>query len=142
MKLIEKKENQIVFTSNIEESLANAIRRYTYEIPILAIDEVEIFKNDSALYDETIAHRLGLIPLKMDGSFDEKTEIKLKLAVKKGGVILSEEIKGQVEPAYKNIPIVSLNTDQELEMIATVKLGKGKEHSKFSPGLVFYRNVP
>jgi len=51
MKLIEKKKNQITFTAEIDESLANAVRRYLDQIPILAIDEVDISKNDSALYD-------------------------------------------------------------------------------------------
>ncbi len=44
--------------------LANALRRSVDEIPVLAINEVDIYKNDSALYDEIIAHRLGLIVLK------------------------------------------------------------------------------
>ena len=30
---------------------------------------------------------------------------------------------------------------QELEILATAKVGKGSEHSKFSPGLMFYRDV-
>ena len=64
MKKIEKSENQIVFSAEMEETLANSIRRYINHIPTLAIDEVEISKNDSALYDETIAHRIGLIPIK------------------------------------------------------------------------------
>jgi DNA-directed RNA polymerase alpha subunit len=34
-----------------------------------------------------------------------------------------------------------LDKGQELELSATVKTGKGSEHSKFSPGLIFYRNV-
>ena len=75
MKSIEKKENQITFGADIDESLANAIRRYISEIPILAVEEIEIYKNDSPLYDETIAHRIGLIPLKMEKSMAEKTEI-------------------------------------------------------------------
>ncbi len=141
MKLIEKKENQTILTAEINESLANAIRRYLNQIPILAIDEVEISKNDSPLYDETIAHRLGLIPLKMDKSINEKKIAKLKLNVKEEGIVYSKELKGTIKLPYELIPITSLNKGQELEIVATAKTGKGKEHSKFSPGLMFYRNI-
>ena len=72
MKIINKKNNQMTFSAEIDESLANAIRRYVDQIPILAIDEVEISKNDSPLYDETVAHRIGLIPLKMEKTISEK----------------------------------------------------------------------
>jgi len=34
-----------------------------------------------------------------------------------------------------------LNKGQELNISATVKKGKGEDHAKFSPGLMFYRNV-
>jgi len=46
MKVIDKKKNQITFSAEIDESLANAIRRYVGHIPVLAIDEVEIIKNE------------------------------------------------------------------------------------------------
>src|SRR3989344_1691836 len=140
MEIIEKKDNQIVFKEKIEDSLANAIRRYIFEIPVLAVEELEIHKNDSPLYDETIAHRVGLIPLKMDKTFNDKTEIKLKLSTTKEGFVLSEELKGGADVAYNKIPITSLNKGQELELVETAKLGKGSEHSKFTPGLMFYRN--
>jgi len=64
MKIVEKKQGQIVFTVDAEVTLANSIRRYVNQIPVMAIDEVEISRNDSPLYDETIAHRMGLIPIK------------------------------------------------------------------------------
>ena len=64
METIEKTKTRIGFITNIDESLANAIRRSSSEIPVLAIEEVEFHKNDSALYDEILAHRIGLIPLK------------------------------------------------------------------------------
>ncbi len=140
MKKIEKTENQIIFTAEIEETVTNSIRRYVNQIPILAVDEVEISKNDSALYDETVAHRIGLIPLKMEGSLTKKPG-KLKLDVKKEGVVYSEELKGNPAVVHKNMPITLLNNNQELQIVATIKAGKGSEHSKFSPGLIFYRNV-
>lgn len=141
MELIEKKEKSIVFKADIEDSLANAIRRYVNQIPILAIDEVEISKNGSALYDESLAHRIGLIPLKMDKTMSEKTTAVLKLASNKEGMIKSEELKGSIEPAFKEIPITYLNKGQEVELLAYVRAGKGIEHVKFSPGLMFYRHV-
>jgi DNA-directed RNA polymerase alpha subunit len=66
MQLVEKTPEKIVLRGEISESLANTIRRSLAEVPTLAVDEVEIFKNDSALYDEVLAHRIGLIPLKTD----------------------------------------------------------------------------
>jgi DNA-directed RNA polymerase subunit D len=141
MKTVNKKYNQITFTVEIDESLANAIRRYVDQIPVLAIDEVEISKNDSPLYDETVAHRIGLIPLKMDKGMNEKTTEQLALIAKKDGVIYSEELKGKVSPVYDKIPITVLKKGQELEILATARVGKGSKHSKFSPGFMFYRDA-
>jgi len=137
MKIIEKKENQMIFTMEIDESLANAIRRYVNQIPVLAIDEVKISRNDSALYDEIIAHRLGLIPLKLN---KDKKNLKINLNIKREGTIYSKDFKG-AEAVYDKTPITFLNKGQELEIKATTKIGKGSEHSKFSPGLMFYRNI-
>ncbi|MFC1710694.1 DNA-directed RNA polymerase subunit D [Nanoarchaeota archaeon] len=140
MKIINKQENQIIFAAEIEDSIANAIRRYLNQIPVFAVDEVEISKNDSPLYDETIAHRLGLVSLKMEKSLSEKKAYKLKLDAKKEGYVYSGELKGGIKIVYDKIPLTLLHKGQELSLVATVKTGKGKEHSKFSPGLMFYRN--
>lgn len=140
MELLKKTENQITFKAKIEESLANLIRRYINEIPVLAIDEVEISKNNSPLYDETIAHRVGLIPLKTEKGMNEKTEINLKISSKKEGVVYAEEIKGEGDVIYGKIPITYLDKNQEMSLNAIARLGKGSKHTKFSPGLMFYRN--
>ena len=141
MKIIDKKDHQITFSTELDESLANAIRRYVDQISILAVDEVEISKNDSPLYDETIAHRIGLVPLKMDKTISEKSVEPITLIAKKDGIIYSEEMKGKVKPVYDKIPITILKKGQELEILATARVGKGSRHSKFSPGLMFYRNL-
>jgi len=136
METIKQDKNKLVFKAEIEESLANAIRRYVYQIPIIAVDEVEISKNDSPLYDETIAHRIGLIPLKQN-----KKEGTLKLKSNKEGFVYSGEMTGDVKVIYDKIPITLLNKGQEIEIVARTRAGKGTEHSKFTPGLFVYRNV-
>ena len=137
MKKIEQTSNQIIFSAEMDETLANSIRRYVNHIPMVAIDEVEISKNDSALYDETVAHRIGLIPLK-EGKVKEG---KLKLETKKEGIVHSGDFEGNIDLVHKDIPITILSSGQEMQIEATTKVGTGSEHSKFSPGLMFYRNV-
>ncbi len=140
MEVIDKKNNQLTFSIEIDESLANSIRRYVNQIPIPAIDTVEISKNDSPLYDETLAHRLGLIPLKRERK-SQKGELNLKLSAKKEGIVYSEELKGEAEVVYGKIPITFLEKGEELELTAITKMGKGVEHNKFSPGIIFYRDL-
>jgi DNA-directed RNA polymerase subunit D len=142
MKKINDKENQIVFQTKISESLANAIRRYINHVQTLAIDEVEIIKNDSPLYDETIAHRMGLIPLKSSKVVSDKSSAELKIKSKEEGFVLAEGLESKdVEIPYKKIPITALSKGQEIEINASAKAGTGKEHSKFSPGLMYYNNI-
>ena len=140
IKKMQKTNEEVVFETDMSLELANAVRRSVNEIPILAIDEIDIYKNDSALYDEVIAHRLGLIPLKNKKIKKEKINLKLKA---KGGEentgVLAEELGSDV--AFPEMPIVFLNKGQELELIARTREGTGNEHAKYVPGLVYYRKA-
>lgn len=62
----EIKDDVISFElTNTDISMANTLRRVMIaEVPTLAIDLVEIEDNTSALLDEFLAHRLGLIPIR------------------------------------------------------------------------------
>ncbi|MBI2671875.1 DNA-directed RNA polymerase subunit D [Candidatus Woesearchaeota archaeon] len=160
VKLLSKENNSTFFLfKGINPVIANTMRRLIInEVPVMAIEDVEIVKNSSALYDETIAHRLGLIPLETDlKSYDLPEECKcegkgcqncqLKLSLKSKGpcIVNSSELKSQdpkIRPAFDNIPIVKLLKDQELVLQATAVLGKGLDHMKFSPALVIYMGVP
>jgi len=152
MKILQKTENKIAFVEEIDESLANSIRRSVLEIPVLAIDEVEFVKNDSVLYDEVLALRLGLLPLETEkmelqeecsckGKGCSKCSVQLKLQAKGPKTVYGKDLKGKVKVIYGDMPIVKLDEEQELELVASARLGKGIEHTKFSPGLVYYRNV-
>lgn len=135
-----KNNEKIVFKHNISETLANSIRRYLNQIQVLAVDEIEITKNDSALYDETLAHRIGLIPLKSE-KIKKNPETEMTLEAKGEKIVYSGEMEGGAEVVYEKMPITQLLKNQELKIKAFVKAGKGVEHSKFSPGLIFYRKV-
>ena len=142
MELKEKSNEKIAFVAPLNVSLANAIRRSVNEIEVLAIEEVDIYKNDSALYDEIIAHRLGLLPLKNQKlKKGQIIEMKLKAKGKKeGSEIFAEELDGEV--IFPKTPLVLLGEGQVLELVAKAGVGKGIEHSKFSPGVLFYKHMP
>jgi DNA-directed RNA polymerase I and III subunit RPAC1 len=59
---------EIIFElSGVEPPLANALRRIMIaEIPTIAIEKVEMWQNTSIIPDENLAHRIGLVPIKVD----------------------------------------------------------------------------
>ena len=130
----DKEKQKISFTTDMSIGLANAIRRGVLEIPIMAIDEVEISKNDSALYDEIIAHRMGLIPIKTSKTIKET---KFKLKEKGPKTVYSTDLTPSIGIDSK-LPIVILDEEQEIQIVANTNLGKGIDHIKYSPGLIHY----
>lgn len=127
-------------------------------VPVMAIDEVEFTKNSSALYDEIIAHRLGLLVLSTDskgyvpqdectceGEGCAKCSVTLWLKAKGPCTVYAEEIETKdpaVKPVYGKTPIVKLLKGQELEFQATAILGRGKNHAKWSPAHVWHMYKP
>jgi len=142
MEMIKNTNEEVVFSIDMNVSLANAIRRSVGEIDILAIDECDIYKNDSALYDEIIAHRLGLLSLKNQKmKKGDVVELKLKAKGKGDGeMILAGELGDDV--VYPDTPIVLLSEGQQLEIVARARAGKGINHAKFMPGLAYYKHLP
>ena len=159
IKLIEyqEKANKLTFSlSGVDTAYANTLRRLMgFEVPVMSIDDVEFRKNTSILYDEVLAHRLGLIPLSTDlKAYDLMEEckckgvgcasctVKMTLKAQGPGMVYASEIKSkdpEIKPLYGKMPIVKLLEGQEVELEATAILGKGKEHSKWCPGLIFYK---
>jgi len=136
-----------------EPGYINALRRYAMtEVPVMAIEDVEFRKNDSILYDEIIALRLGLIPLKTDlksydlppeeGPRSAKNELKMTLKAKGPGIVYASDMKSKdpkIKSVYPKIPIVKLSEGQNLEFEATAILGRGSDHSKFNSCLAYYQ---
>ena len=65
-KVLEKSNRKIKLDiKGLNPALVNMIRKISMtEVPVLAIKEAYFMENNSALFDELVAHRLGLIPLK------------------------------------------------------------------------------
>ena len=156
IKILEYSENYAKFLIlNLPLHIMNAIRRTIIaEVPTMAIDEVLFIDNTSVLYDEIIAHRLGLIPLKTDldryKPFEEcpikdvvqaprEYVVRLVLDVKaedKPIVVYSGDLKSEdpdIVPVSDKIPIVVLDKGQKITLEAYARLGRGKEHIKWSP---------
>ena len=156
----DKEHNKISFVlMNSTPSFANIIRRTVIEeVPTMAIEEVEFRKNNSILYDEIVAHRLGLLPLTTDlqsynlaseckckGKGCARCQLKLTLKAKGPCIVYASDIHtrdADIKPVYPKTPIVKLLKNQSLELEATAVLGQGKEHVKWSPGHIYYKNKP
>jgi DNA-directed RNA polymerase subunit D len=156
VKILNKTDTEIKFSvEGISQSLASALRRVMLsEVPTMAIEWVDFKKNDSALNDEIIAHRLGLIPLTFDrkiynlpsecscnGKGCSRCQVKLSLKKKGPCTVYAEDLKStdeNVKPVYPKIPIVELLEGQELQLEATAQLGIGREHAKWQAAVVGY----
>ena len=153
-------ENEIVFViRDAEVPFVNAIRRCAMvNVPKIAIEDVNIIKNDSAMFNEVLAHRLGLTPLvsdldaieglllpEDDGWFDHQgiafslNEVGPKVVYSKD--LISSDSK--IKPVYDTIPLVKLKEGEEIHLEAVAKVGYGKEHAKWMPTTVCaYKQYP
>ena len=156
VKIVERQEHEVKFMlAGMKSRIANALRRAMIaEVPKLAIDEVEIHENTSLLYDEQLALRIALIPLKTDlsaYSADDRVSLTLTaISPEREGyaMVYSKELISsdpRVEAAFVNIPVVKLISvereiggiksieRQKISLEAIAKLGRGKDHAKWQP---------
>ncbi len=155
IKILESSDSRIkVSIKGVDRVYANALRRFAIsEVPCMAIDDVVIQQNSSVLYDEILAHRLGLIPLSTDLKgyvLPQDCSCKTDLGCSKCRVLLvlnavaTDDVKTiysgdlrsedeSVKPYVDNIPIVKLAPDHEIKLEAYAKLGKGRDHAKWQP---------
>jgi len=165
IKVLEETENKLVFVvEDVSIEIVNSIRRIIIsEIPVMAVDEVIVLKNDSPLYDEIISHRLGMIPLTTDletyklpqdcdcGGFGcPLCQVSLTCEVinttNTPMEVYSGDLKSndpQITPVDSRIPIVKIDKNNQLILEAYAILGKAKEHVKWQAvSNIFYRFYP
>ena len=123
-------------------SFSSALRRIMIsEVPTYAIENVYIYENSSSMYDELLAHRLGLIPIK--GKPVSSDEVIIFSLIKEGPcVVYSGDLESEEgEVAFKNIPVVKLKEGQKLEIECEALVGIGKTHAKWQPCNAVYKQV-
>lgn len=146
--------------SGANPAFANSLRRTMIgEVPKLAIEDVMIYDNSSALFDEMLAHRLGLIPLKTNLSeYKKKSECSCEgkgcsaceaiytISIEGPCVVKSSDLLAQnpeASPVSPNIPIVSLEAGQKVVLEAHAEINTGLEHAKWQPTLACgYKSYP
>lgn len=124
-----------------ERPLINRFRRSIMRnVKALAIEDVDIEINSSVICDESIAHRLALLPLTFSGTVTTDTSIPFTLKAvgdlpyKKK--ITSKDIvfEGDVEvTGVSPIILQYLHPGEEISLKGFVKTGRGREHSKWCP---------
>lgn len=146
--------------SGVSTSFANMLRRaMVSEVPTLAIEDVRIYDNTSVLFDEMLAHRLGLIPLRTDlDQYRPRSECTCEgegcpactaiytLSVEGPATVYSSDLIPQdpdAAPAEAEIPIIELDTDQKIVLEAHAVVSTGKEHAKWQAVTACgYKNYP
>jgi len=157
--ILSRSEMEIeMLVEGISPALANALRRAMMtEVPTMCIDDIEVFENSSSLYDEILAHRLGLIPLKTDlenyvlpeecrceGRGCSSCSLTFILDREGPGTVHSGDLQSEdprIFPVSDDIPIVKLAEGERIRMQCTAVLGKGLVHAKWQPGVVSYKMV-
>ncbi len=163
--LLENKGNRLRFTAKgIGFAFANALRRVMIsEVPTMAIDDVVIVENSSVMYDEILAHRLGLTPLTTDLNayiLPEDCDCQSDLGCNKCRTSLTLEAEAedqtrtvysgelnpqdpQIKPVSEDIPLVKIGPGQRVKLEAYARLGRGYEHAKWQPTSVCaYKYAP
>jgi len=176
LKVRELTDTRISFSvDDTTPDVVNTLRRALIaDVPKMAIDEVEFhmgpirdeegneYDSNSALFDEMIAHRLGLVPIPTDlkkFTFRDRCECGgsgcphctiIYVMNKKGPcTVYSGDLQplGDMSLRVKEelIPIVKLREKQALLIYATAIMGKGSLHAKWQPvtvcGYKYYPEV-
>ncbi len=163
VRVLEQKEDLAkVVLEDTEPAFVNALRRVLIaDVPKMAIEDVEFhlgpiraedgkeYESIAPLFDEMIAHRLGLVPIPTDlGLYNRREDcpschgegcpsctIIYSLNKRGPGLVTSADMEPigdtKLRPKDQGIPIVQLAEGQAILIYATAQLGTGKDHAKW-----------
>ncbi len=161
IRVVERSGNRVTLRiEGYSVALVNAVRRLILsDVPVMAVDFAYIYDNNTPIYDEMISHRLGLVVLESEealeryrppeeckgkepgeeGAEDCYVRIDLQVEVPEGGngrYVTAEELEisdPAVKPVYPETPIAYVGPGQRIHLVAYARLGRGKEHGRWSP---------
>ena len=172
IEIVEMEDRKAKFIlRNSSPAMANALRRtMLQDIPKMAIDKVEFhlgpimqddkeYESVTSLFDEIIAHRLGLIPVPTTDQFTFQKDcscggvgcpgctIMYSLNKVGPGTVLSGDLMPLGDSTLKVkdefIPIVELTDSQAVLIYATAVMGTAKQHVKWQAAFgVGYSYMP
>ena len=172
IEIVEMEDRKAKFIlRNSSPAMANALRRtMLQDIPKMAIDKVEFhlgpimqddkeYESVTSLFDEIIAHRLGLIPVPTTDQFTFQKDcscggvgcpgctIMYSLNKVGPGTVLSGDLMPLGDSTLKvkdeAIPIVELTDTQAVLIYATAVMGTAKQHVKWQAAFgVGYSYMP
>ncbi len=167
-----------IILSDVEPHLLNAFRRaLMVDVPKMAIDKVEIhlgaisdengrtYESTTPLFDEIIAHRLGMIPVPTDGEAlinghlkpaDEcdcsgtgcqNCQVMYSLNKRGPATVYSGDLEPLGDEKLKTkdakIPIVKLTEDEGILIYAIAHIGTGDMHARWQAvHAAGYRPIP
>ena len=160
IQIVEMAERKCKFIlKNSSPAMANALRRTMLtDIPKMAIDKVEFhlgpidvdgreFESMTPLFDEIIAHRLGMVPVPTTDAFNFRDECvcggegcpscEIMYSLNKNGpcTVLSGDLQplGSQDLKVKDedIPIVDLADGQSILIYAHAVMGTARKHVKW-----------
>jgi DNA-directed RNA polymerase subunit D len=156
----DKKKSKVTFLlKGSDEVFANTIRRLIIEeVPTLAVEDLEVKENSSAIWDEMLGLRIGLCPIKTDlksynlkdkckcsGVGCAQCELKMTLKVGRKGYVYAADAEStdpKCKFVYDKMIIVKLLAKQKVDVGMVAILGKGKDHIKWAPGWAFFKKEP
>ncbi|MEM4044577.1 MAG: DNA-directed RNA polymerase subunit D, partial [Fervidicoccaceae archaeon] len=113
-----------------------------------------VLENNSILHDEVLAHRLAMIPFHSEEAIEKygspekcmecpqcegcytRAYLEVSNQDSEKKVVYARDIRledPQVYPAIPEIPIIVLGKGQKIAVELELRLGRGKEHIKWSP---------
>ena len=165
VRILSQKDDALkALVEETEPAYINALRRVLIaDVPKMAIEDVEFhlgpiraedgkeYESVAPLFDEMIAHRLGLIPIPTDLALYNRREdcptchgegcpsctIIYSVNKRGPGLVTSADMEPigdtKLRPKDQAIPIVQLADGQAILIYATAQLGTAKEHAKWQP---------
>jgi DNA-directed RNA polymerase subunit D len=151
MKILQNDRDSIKIRVQTHVPLLNTLRRILLsEIQTFAIDIVHVYRNESALDDNQLAHRIGLVPIReintdafelrenCSCSLDcEKCCLHFRLDVLNSSnqnlaVTSSDFTSYHAFSLMENVLLCILPPQGQISLLAKAYLGNGKEHVKWS----------